>query len=125
MANGERTSFDSLAAIFQVRDLPEALAFYVDVLGFEIAWTHGEPPSYASVRRDRVEINFGAPSEGQAVSPSSVYISLTHIDAFYERIRAAGASVTLPIGDRPYGMRDFNIVDPSGNALTFGQPTAG
>lgn len=27
--------------------------------------------------------------------------------------------------DRPYGMRDFEVVDPSGNRIAFEEPTAG
>ena len=123
---GEReTVFEGLTAIFQVRDFQEALDYYSRVLGFEIGWVWGEPPSYASVCRDRAEINFGAPQEGQTISPSSIYIALTQIDAYYETIRAKGAAVAVPIGDRPYGMRDFSIKDPSGNEISFGQPTRG
>lgn len=125
MPDGESSTFEGLTAIFQVRDFAEALAFYKDVLGFEVGWTWGEPPSYASVRRDRVEINFGAPKAGQTISPSSVYIGLTGIDAYHDAIKARGALIDAPIGDRPYGMRDFTVVDPSGNRLSYGQPTRG
>ena len=123
MPDDTGASFESLAAIFRVRDLPEALAYYTDVLGFEVGWTWGEPPTYASVCRDRVEINFGAPAEGETPSPSSVYVSVTNIDAYHDAILAKGATVTVPIGDRPYGMRDFTVADPSGDSLSFGQPT--
>jgi uncharacterized glyoxalase superfamily protein PhnB len=125
MADGEQSVFESLTAIFQVRDLPEALAFYKDLLGFEVGWTWGEPPTYASVCRDRVEINFGAPKEGQAITPSSIYIVVTDVDAYHDAIRARGATVAVPIGDRDYGMRDFTVVDPSGNRISYGQATRG
>jgi uncharacterized glyoxalase superfamily protein PhnB len=35
--------------------------------------------------------------------------------------REGGAKVAVPLADRPYGMRDFWIVDPSGNELSFGE----
>ena len=123
--DGETPVFESLAAIFQVGDLPEALAFYTDVLGFEIAWTWGDPPSYASVCRDRVEINLGAPKQGEATAPRAAYITVTNIDAYYAGLCARGAVVTVPIGDRDYGMRDFTIADPSGNTISYGQAIAG
>ena len=125
MAKDEKSTFESLAAIFQVRDLPEALAFYTEMLEFEVGWTWGEPATYASVCRDRVEFNFGTPQEGQAITPSSVYIGISNIDAYHERICRRGVEVAVPIGDRDYGMRDFTIADPSGNRLSFGQPTIG
>lgn len=125
MSDGETSTFEGLTAIFQVRDFQEALAFYTDVLGFEQDWVWGEPPNYASVCRDRVAINFGAPKPDQVITPSSVYISVTDIDAYHDAIKARGAVVDVPIGDRPYGMRDFTVVDPSGNRLSYGQPTRG
>lgn len=125
MASDERSVFEGLAAIFTVRDLAEALAFYTDRLEFEIGWTWGEPPSYASVCRDRVELNLGLPAEGKSATSSAVYISLTRIDEYHARLLAHGVTVRVPIGDRDYGMRDFTIADPSGNELTFGQPTTG
>jgi uncharacterized glyoxalase superfamily protein PhnB len=54
---------------------------------------------------------------------SEVYFQMTGIDTYYNHIATAGATVTLPLADRPYSMRDFRIVDPSGNELTFGEAT--
>lgn len=125
MPDGERSTFEGLTAIFEVRDFQEALAFYTDVLGFEQDWVWGDPPSYASVCRDSAAINFGAPKPGQVVTPSRVYISLTDIDAYHDAILARGATIDVPIGDRPYGMRDFTVVDPSGNRLSYGQANRG
>jgi catechol 2,3-dioxygenase-like lactoylglutathione lyase family enzyme len=121
----DRSVFESLSAIFSARDLPEALAFYTDVLGFDIGWTWGDPPSYASVCRDGIELNLGPPREGETLAPSSVYIVVTEIDAYYARLQARGIVALVEIGDRPYGMRDFTVDDPSGNKLSFGQATTG
>jgi uncharacterized glyoxalase superfamily protein PhnB len=43
------------------------------------------------------------------------------IDSYYEQIRAAGAEIAVSIDDRPYGLRDFSVRDPSGNRLDFGE----
>jgi len=112
----------SISPIFSVDDVPQALAFYRDVLGFEIGWTWGEPPTYGNLCRNRVELNLGRPVEGESLSPSGAYVALTPIDEYYESIVARGAKVTVPIGDRPYGMRDFTVADVSGNKLSFGEP---
>ena len=48
---------------------------------------------------------------------------MTGVDAYYNQITVAGANVVVPLADRPYGMRDFRIVDPSGNELSFGEAT--
>lgn len=125
MTNGEKCEFESVSPIFEVRDVPETLAYYADVLEFEIGWTWGDPPTYASICHDRVEFNVGLGRSGEATRPSSAYVAISNIDAYYERIRARGAEVTVPIGDRDYGMRDFTVADPSGNTVSFGQPTTG
>lgn len=54
----------SVAPIFQVANMQRAIDYYKRVLGFEIEWTAGEPPTHASVSRDSVEISLteeGAP----------------------------------------------------------------
>jgi uncharacterized glyoxalase superfamily protein PhnB len=125
MADGDQSTFEAVSPIFTVPDIAEALAFYTGMLEFEIAWTWGDPPTYASVCRDRVELNLGLPAAGEAARPSAAYIALTNIDVYYERILARGVRPSVEIGDRPYGMRDFAIVDPGGNNVSFGQPMAG
>jgi len=51
-AEGE-PSFLGVVPILFVRDVTKAAAFYVDRLGFQIDFLHGNPPFYASVSRDR------------------------------------------------------------------------
>ena len=40
-----------------VTDMNRAIEFYRDVLGFELAFAHGDPPFYALVIRDQARIN--------------------------------------------------------------------
>ncbi|WP_457226610.1 VOC family protein [Mycobacteroides abscessus] len=40
-----------------VTDLERAVAFYVDKLGFEVAFTYGEPAFYGQVRRGGASLN--------------------------------------------------------------------
>jgi hypothetical protein len=46
-------TFLGTVPILFVRDVTKAMAFYVDRLGFEIDFLHGNPPFYGSVSRDR------------------------------------------------------------------------
>lgn len=120
MAEGDTAKLESAVPTLQVTDLSAAIAFYRDLLGFELGWTWGDPPKRASVCRDRVELTF-VQSAGAASATSNVYVHTTGIDNYYSRVSRSDA-VTVPIGNRPYGMRDFSIVDPSGNQLSFGEP---
>jgi len=125
MASRGEFLFESVSPILTVRDVPEALEFYAGRLGFEVAWTSGDPPTYASVCRDRVELNLGLPAAVRAAGPSAAYIVVTDVDAYYAHVLAHAVPLKVEIGDRAYGMRDFAVLDPSGNDLSFGQAIAG
>jgi uncharacterized glyoxalase superfamily protein PhnB len=74
----------------------------------------------ASVCRNRVELNLSQSSSEVKLYVSKVYFQVSGVDAYYNRVTTAGANVAIPLADRPYGMRDFRIVDPSGNELSIG-----
>src|SRR5262245_24773595 len=40
-----------------VTDMQASLTFFTQKLGFTVAFTYGEPPFYAQVRRDRARLN--------------------------------------------------------------------
>jgi len=125
MVSSGPTRLTSVAPILSVDDVPAALDWYQRVLGFAIAWTWGEPIGLASVCRDAVELNVGRRGTYGAPGPSQVYVRVTGVDAYYERIRGAGAAIHVEIGDRVYGLRDFSVLDPSGNRIDVGEPLEG
>ena len=43
------------------------------------------------------------------------------VDSCYKEFRERGAEVTVEPEDRPYGVRDFNVRDPNGVSIVFGQ----
>jgi len=108
--------------VLSVTDLPAALDEYQRVLGFSKNWVWGDPPELASVCRDRVELELAQRGKVGPAGPSHVYLQLLGIDRIWDELRAAGAKVRTEIDDRVYGMRDFAIVDASGNVLDLGEP---
>ena len=108
-----------LFPVFSVRDLSEALDYYRDKLGFTISWTWGDPVSRAGVALDDVEIQLEAAGLGAPPGPSVVYCHMTGVNAYYEACRGRGPIVAMELTDRPWGMRDFRVVDPSGNRIGF------
>ncbi|MEZ0472894.1 glyoxalase superfamily protein [Luteimonas salinilitoris] len=121
MAN---TKLESVSPSFAVSDLPQALQFYQETLGFDVAWTWGEPADLASVCRDAVAITLAKRADARPSGTSRAYLQVTGINDLYTRVEQAGANIVVPIGDRTYGMRDFGIADPFGNRLDFGEPLA-
>jgi uncharacterized glyoxalase superfamily protein PhnB len=104
-----------------VDDLPQALQYYERVLGFQTDWIHGSPPALASVSRDAVELNLRQQEQGSGRMSSRLYFQIADVDSLFSRVCSCGAQVNGPLADQAYGMRDFSIVDPSGNERGFGQ----
>jgi uncharacterized glyoxalase superfamily protein PhnB len=115
-------TFEAVAPIISVSNLAQALDYYQRILGFSVAWKSGEPAKLASVCRDQVELNLSESVAASTGMPSKMYIRMVGIEAFYKQLLTAGIKPSVPLADRPYGMRDFRIVDPSGNQLSFGEP---
>jgi catechol 2,3-dioxygenase-like lactoylglutathione lyase family enzyme len=101
-----------------VRDLPAALDFYTRKLGFTLDFTWEDPPTYAGVRLDRVQIHLmpGDPGQGSAVN-----FVVDDVDGLYRFHAGQGVAVSGPPEDRPWGMRTYDARDPDGHWLGFGQ----
>ena len=50
------------------------------------------------------------------------YIQLSGVDVYFAELKGRNVAVS-ELGERSYGMRDFEVVDPHGNRLAFGEPT--
>ena len=111
--------------ILSVDDLKTSLDYYQRVLGFRISWTWGEPPYLVGLCRDQVSLNLGVRGKAGPVGSSHVYFQVSGVEDFYRAVSDGQGTVTVALGDRPYGMKDFGIRDPSGNDLHFGEAHAG
>jgi catechol 2,3-dioxygenase-like lactoylglutathione lyase family enzyme len=116
---------------------PEAsLAFYRDVLGFEVRGDVG----YAGMRWITVG-PAGQPGTSLVLQPpaadpgvtederrtiaemmakgtyAGVLLATADLDATFERLQAADAEVVQEPAQQPYGLRDCAVRDPAGNLL--------
>ncbi len=113
-----------LFPVFAVTDLRDAMAYYQDRLGFTVSWTWGEPATRAGVTLGDVEIQLEAGGLGAPSGSSVAYCHMTDVDTYHEACSARGATIAMALADRPWGMRDFRVVDPSGNRIGFASPIA-
>jgi uncharacterized glyoxalase superfamily protein PhnB len=116
--------FTGVQPVLAVDDLARDLSYYVEQLGFTVAWKWGEPAVRAGVARDGLELQLVSDQRFAPACSSRVYFSVRGVDAYYAQCLAGGATIELPLDDRPFGMRDFRVVDRSGNVLGFGEATA-
>jgi catechol 2,3-dioxygenase-like lactoylglutathione lyase family enzyme len=116
---------DIAIPILPSRSLNDTLAFYRQ-LGFEgRIHSHGD---YAILTRQTVELHFFTHKELRpAESSAGCYLRVSDAENIYQAFAAAklprkGIPRQDALEDKPWGMREFAIVDPDGNLLRVGQP---
>ena len=104
--------------VLQVGDLNRSLKYYTEVLGFAEEFRFGE---YAGVKNGEAILHLCAHTIHQRpVGGGTAFIFCDEVNDYFEQIKKNGAMVKVEPEDRPYGMRDFVILDPDGNHLSFG-----
>lgn len=104
-----------------MRNKEATIAFYVDGLGFQL---HSDYGDYLIISKDAIEIHFFLFSELEpSTNYGQVYIRTSHIDALYHLLISKEVQLH-PNGSleaKPWGQKEFSLLDPDKNLLTFGQ----
>lgn len=100
-------------------DLEASLAFY-RAIGFELARRSG---GFAVLHRQGQRL-FVAEDADAPTAPRWISLRLMtdDVDALHEELRERGVAIVHPLGDRPYGLREFVVRDPNGLDIRFSQP---
>jgi catechol 2,3-dioxygenase-like lactoylglutathione lyase family enzyme len=101
-----------------VSDVAAAVDFYTGALGFKLGFNWGDPPTMAGVNLGQAQVFLeqGAPSPDGC----SVYFVVGDADELHEFQRGHGVEIVTPPQDRPYGLRDYTVLDLHGYRLHFG-----
>jgi catechol 2,3-dioxygenase-like lactoylglutathione lyase family enzyme len=115
--------------VFRVASVARSMVWYEDVLGFSPDPV-GPPddPSFAILRRDGVELmlqrvraGVGGPRSATIAGGGwDVYIRVDDLQRLYDAIRTKVPGVG-PIAVRVYGCKEFELADPDGHMVVFGQ----
>jgi uncharacterized glyoxalase superfamily protein PhnB len=109
------------ATVFTVRDIAASIAHYRDVLGFDVTFEYGKPTFYACLCRDEVALHLiDATRTERLPGNGAICIFVKDVDRLYNDLRERKARVVKEPQTYPYGMRDFDVLDPDGNQLVFG-----
>ena len=112
------------ATVFVVSDIEAGLAYYRDVLGFQVTFEYGAPLSYACLCCDEVALHLlAAVATKRLPGQGALCIFVRDVDRLYTELSRRGARLINRPEDRDYGMRDFDVVDADGNQVTFGMGT--
>ena len=115
---GQRAGMLDVTPTLPVRVMAEAIAFY-ETAGFDVGPYDG---GFAFVRYADASVFDLDLNEriDPANNGAGCYIITDDAGRWHTRLSAAGLPVT-PIGDQPWGMREFTLTDPSGNHLRIGR----
>jgi len=109
---------DQHHATLSVSDVRASAEFYARKLGFVVAFTEGDPPTFAGINLDRVQIFL---TQGHpAPQACSVYFVVDDADELCAWHRSNGVEIVEPPRDQPYRLREYTVRDPDGYCLNFG-----
>src|SRR3989442_1628935 len=108
---------DQIRPTLTVSDIPTAMEFYISKLGFQEAFTWGEPPTFAGVNLGKVQVFLQKGTPNPSSEGGGVCFAVGDADRLYEFHRANGVEITVPIDDRLYGIRDYSVRDLYGYCL--------
>lgn len=99
-------------------------AYYISHLGFKETGSE-DYDGYLMLQKDSIEIHF---FEFKELDPGEnygqIYIRTDEIDALYQSFLRNKVAIhpNSPLQTKPWGQREFALLDPDNNLLTFGQP---
>ena len=117
----DKAMLTSIHPKLPMRDKAATIDYYTRYLGFEVV---SDYPDYLMVEREGIEIHFFAFA---ALDPKEnygqVYIRVKGIDAFYQELleRKTAIHPNGPLAIKPWGQKEFSLLDPDHNLLTFGE----
>jgi catechol 2,3-dioxygenase-like lactoylglutathione lyase family enzyme len=106
-----------------MRDKAITRQYYLDHLGFEDIGSH-DFPEYLILAKDQIELHFFLfPDLNPAENDGQVYIRVEGIEDYYQDLlkRKAPIHPNGPLQSKPWGQKEFAILDPDHNLLTFGE----
>ena len=114
--------FSKMSTILVVQDVSQSARFYADLLGFEVAFDIGWIATMRHASGSTIDLwqrsHESVPPHLQQNGGGPV-LAFVGGDAKSElaRVLEAGAEVTKPLVDNPWGQRNFMFQDPDGTTI--------
>src|SRR5262245_11547957 len=127
-----KLEIEGCTTLLEVFDMPTSVAFYRDLLGFELVAQSqpGERFDWGLLRREDVQLMLNTAYEDDERPPepdpvrvlahrdTTLFFGCRDLDAAYALFRARGLDVKPP-ETTSYGMKQLSIKDPDGYGLCF------
>ena len=115
-----------------VSDVPRAIAFYRDRLGFQVRYLEpADDPFFAIVGRDSAQIFLKSVSEEVTAQPNhtrhewapwDAFVYVEDPDSLAAEFTSRGLTFYKELVNRNDGIRGFEVEDDHGYVLFFGRP---
>jgi len=112
-----KTKFACIIPIFNVKNFPASIDYYVKVIGFKKDWDWGDPPGFGSVSRGHCHIVLCHGDQGQA--GNWTWISVEDVEKLYEEYQASGATNREVPTNYPWAY-EMKVEDLDNHVLRFG-----
>jgi lactoylglutathione lyase len=103
----------------------QSLAFYRDLLGFELTYSFPseQDPQFVSLDVEGGRLGLGGTDQPVESASTSIWLYSDDVDAAFEDLRAADVRVVAEPSDQPWGERVASVADPDGYVVHVGAPT--
>jgi catechol 2,3-dioxygenase-like lactoylglutathione lyase family enzyme len=111
-------TLNSAAPVLASLDIERTVSFYCSRLGFSRVYV--DPGVWGIVTRDSVQIHFWPCSDKRIAENTSCRVYVSGIDALFAEIEPMGVvHPNASLAQKPWGSREFGVLDPDGNLITF------
>jgi glyoxylase I family protein len=124
-----------LTPLIEVFDMPTSVAFYRDVIGFEVVMQSNPGDDFGwgllKMGDATLMVNTAYDADERPAAPdparwaghrhTTFYLHCADLDEAYEYLRSKGIAAKKPVV-RDYGMRQLSVTDPDGYGLCFQHP---
>lgn len=110
-----------------VSDLQRSIDFYCQKLAFGAPSVHGDPPCFAMVHRHQFELMLKKAEKPEHVHPNGpnqvwdIYIRIDDVPAEAAALQSLGVPLARGPATAFYDMLEFEVLDPDGYRICFGQ----
>lgn len=113
--------FGRLAPTIPVSDIPRAVGFYTDVLGFRKTFENGTPVGFVILKKDAAELHLTLDRKHKAAARNVAHLMVEDAAALHAQLEHHAARIIKALRDADFGLRCFVFADPDGNRIDVGQ----
>ncbi|HAK10829.1 MAG TPA: glyoxalase/bleomycin resistance/extradiol dioxygenase family protein [Chitinophagaceae bacterium] len=105
-----------------MRNKAATKSYYINQLGFKEVNDYGD---YLLLEKDQIELHFFAhPTLIPEENDGQIYCRVSEINAWYQELLDKQVAIhpNGKLENKPWQQREFSLLDPDNNLLTFGEP---